>query len=139
MLKPRWPYLLIYLFLQNESQVDSISTVFNAGIPTAPFDCSLLKSLMFLQAIHNFHVEQPRRKGAWSPVLFLQWDGGNFFFPSPKGYKTEVELLGKRGVAIQALPPVPDDSPFRSSFRTQQNRISCCFMSPGRKRFSSRL
>lgn len=33
---------------KNESRADSISTVFNAGIPTAPFDCSLLKSLMFL-------------------------------------------------------------------------------------------
>ena len=34
---------------------------------------------------------------------------GTFFFPSPKGYKTEVELLGKRGVVIQ---------PFRQSEMT---------------------
>lgn len=69
---------------QNESRADSISTVFNAGIPTAPFDCSLLKSLMFLQAIHNFHVEQPKRKRAGAQCCFYSGMVGTFFFFFPK-------------------------------------------------------
>lgn len=75
-----------------------------------------------------------------SVVFRVGWWELFFSFLPPKGYKSKVEPLGKRGVAFQ---PVRESQMLLSSGLPlgpgRINRISCCLMSPGRERFSSRL